>query len=555
MIDDKTYRWLYFLIAITYLTGLFIAPLMENDAIEYATISMRMFLEGDFANIINRFTDYLDKPHLLYWLGGLSFKLFGISDWAYRLPSVIATFLGAFATFRLGARLYNKEIGKLAALIFLTNQATILGNHDVRTDALLTGTVIIGIWQIVEFIHSNKIKHIIFGSIALAMGFSTKGQMAILTAGIVLLCHIFYLRKWDTFLNWKWLVGLTAFLVACSPMLYNYYYQFDLHPEKLVNGQYNVSAIKFIFWDQSFERFVGDRSFEANPGYFFLHHSFLWAFLPWSAIAIGAIIHKTKDLIITKFRWSEGKEFMTLGGPILVLSIISFSSFKLPHYINILFPLFSILTAYYLIRINENKNKIEIKGYMIIQYVIGAALFVLLIFLNLWAFPISQWYWAVLYLLFSVLVIYVYIRVTNIKRKIIITSVVMITFANFILHTNYYPKLMKYQSGSELAYLAKDENIPLKDIYYFEKFSRSFEFYSRVFLPEITLKELEQKEKGTKKWVFTYQKGLETLKAANIEWDRMIKVEHFRITMVTPKFLNPATRKQAISHAYLLKIK
>lgn len=248
MINDKTYTWLYFFVGITYLSGLFIAPLMENDAIEYATVAMRMFQEGDYGNIINRFDDYLDKPHLLFWLSGFSFSIFGISDWAYRLPSVIVTFLGAYATFRLGSLLYSKDIGKLAALVFLTTQATILGNHDVRTDALLTGTVIIGIWQLAEFIDNNKIKHVVFGAIAIAFGFSTKGQIAVLTAGIAILCHILYLRKWETFWNWKWLVGLIAFLMAASPMLYCYYHQFDLQPEKLVHGQHNVSGVKFIFW-------------------------------------------------------------------------------------------------------------------------------------------------------------------------------------------------------------------------------------------------------------------------------------------------------------------
>ena len=555
MIDNKTYVWLYFFVGITYLTGLFIAPLMENDAIEYATVAMRMFQDGDYANIINRFDDYLDKPHLLFWLSGFSFSIFSISDWAYRLPSVLVSFLGAYATYRLGYLLYSKDIGKLSALIFLTTQATILGNHDVRTDALLTGTVIIGIWQLAEFIDNNKLKHVIFGGMAIALGFSTKGQIAVLTAGIAILCHVIYLRKWDTFWNWKWLVGLLAFFLAASPMLYCYYLQFDLHPEKLVHGQHNVSGVKFIFWGQSFERLVGDRSFVDNPDYFFLHHSFLWAFLPWTAMAIGAIFHQIKSLVISKFKYQRKLEFLTLGGTLIVFSIISFSSFKLPHYINVLFPLFSILTAHYMIKLFESNQIRILKFYLIILYIMAPVFLILLVFLNLWAFPMDQWAWITAYIVFLVYLISFLVRKEELFKKLVIGSVVLISFTNFILHTNFYPKLIKYQSGSELAYAVHEQNIPIENIYFLETFSRSFDFYAESFIREISIEQLASENIDREIWVFTYEEGIEKLRNAGIVWEKEIKAEHFRITNFNAQFLNPETRSESLTNAYILKIR
>jgi 4-amino-4-deoxy-L-arabinose transferase-like glycosyltransferase len=555
MIDNKTYVWLYFFVGITYLTGLFIAPLMENDAIEYATVAMRMFQDGDYANIINRFDDYLDKPHLLFWLSGFSFSIFSISDWAYRLPSVLVSFLGAYATYRLGYLLYSKDIGKLSALIFLTTQATILGNHDVRTDALLTGTVIIGIWQLAEFIDNNKLKHVIFGGMAIALGFSTKGQIAVLTAGIAILCHVIYLRKWDTFWNWKWLVGLLAFFLAASPMLYCYYVQFDLHPEKLVHGQHNVSGVKFIFWGQSFERLVGDRSFVDNPDYFFLHHSFLWAFLPWTAMAIGAIFHQIKSLVISKFKYQRKLEFLTLGGTLIVFSIISFSSFKLPHYINVLFPLFSILTAHYIIKLFESNQIRILKFYLIILYIMAPVFLILLVFLNLWAFPMDQWAWITAYIVFLVYLISVLVRKEELFKKLVIGSVVLISFTNFILHTNFYPKLIKYQSGSELAYAVHEQNIPIENIYFLDTFSRSFDFYTESFIREISIEQLASENIDREIWVFTYEEGIEKLRNAGIVWEKEIKAEHFRITNFNAQFLNPETRSESLTNAYILKIR
>ena len=143
---------LYILIAVVYISGLWI-PLMENDSAQHATMAMRMYLDNDFLNIIKGGQDYLDKPHMHFWLAALSFKLFGISQWSYRIPALLFTLLGAFSANRLAKELYGNQASHIASLVFLSAQAVILSNHDVRTDAVLTGATIFGIWQFVLYIN------------------------------------------------------------------------------------------------------------------------------------------------------------------------------------------------------------------------------------------------------------------------------------------------------------------------------------------------------------------------------------------------------------------
>ena len=160
-ITTRTYILLFALCGFIYFLGLLL-PLMDPDANEYAGIAMRMYQHHDFINIISRSSitlkeyDYLDKPHLLFWLSALSFIIFGLHDWAYRIPSLLFTVLAAYSTFGLGRTLYNKEVGKMSALIFLSSQAIILANHDVRTDTVLTGAIIFGVWQFAEFVKTEK---------------------------------------------------------------------------------------------------------------------------------------------------------------------------------------------------------------------------------------------------------------------------------------------------------------------------------------------------------------------------------------------------------------
>lgn len=239
--------FLYALLALVYIAGLFI-PLMEFDSAQHATMAMRMYLKNDFIHLFRGFDEYLDKPHMHFWLSAFSFKLFGVSHWAYRIPALLFTLLGAYSCYSLAKELYQNKSGHLAALIFLSSQAIILSNHDVRTDAVLTGASIFAIWQLVKYINTKNLLSIILGAIGLGVAFSTKGQLAVLIIGSALFCYVLYNRKWDAVFNWKLVIGLLTFLISSTPMLYAYYLQFDMHPEKLVEGQkkYLGNSIYFL---------------------------------------------------------------------------------------------------------------------------------------------------------------------------------------------------------------------------------------------------------------------------------------------------------------------
>src|SRR5690349_65345 len=62
-------------------------PIMgSDDATLYASIAAAMVRTGDYVGLYAWGQDWLDKPHLPFWLTAISFRLFGITPWAYRLP-------------------------------------------------------------------------------------------------------------------------------------------------------------------------------------------------------------------------------------------------------------------------------------------------------------------------------------------------------------------------------------------------------------------------------------------------------------------------------------
>ncbi len=551
ILSRKIIIFLYLLLALVYISGLFI-PLMEFDSAQHATMAMRMYLENDFIHLFRGFDEYLDKPHMHFWLAALSFKIFGLSHWAYRLPALLFTFIGAFSTYKLAKEFYGIKAGHIASLIFLSTQAIILANHDVRTDAVLTGASIFAIWQWVKYINHEKLIYAILGAVGTGIAFSTKGQLAIFFIGSTLLCFVLYNRKWKAVFNWKVLVGIIVFFISSIPILYAYYQQFDMFPDKIVKGQTNVSGIKFIFWDQSFNRLTGSGFESNNTDYFFFFHTLLWAFLPWAFIAYVAIFDRTKQFIKIKFKYQNNLEFLTVGGFWLIMLIINMSKSKLPHYMNSLFPVLAVLLSGYLVYLYENSKIKMLKILLGIQYFIVIVGSILAIILITYVFPLPNILLVLSYIILFILLIYALFKKQEIVSKTILISVLFAVFVNFSLNTQFYPNLLKHQAGSNMATIIDEEGININDVYILDKeYSWPLNFYTKRETPAIATSELEN-YKG--KWLFVYDRDIDKLKSQNIEWQKSYETQYFRITMLSLKFLNPKTREETLKKAYLLQI-
>lgn len=551
MISTTRYWFLIALIVLVYIAGMFVT-LFENDSAQFAVMAMRMVQENDFINLFKGPNEYLDKPHMHYWLAAFSFKIFGIHDWAYRIPGLLATLLGAYSCFGLGKLLYNTDIGKFAALIFMTCQTIVLSVIDVRTDAVLTGFTIFAIWQLVTYIEKNTVKNIVLGAFGAGLAFSTKGQIALLVIGICILCHMAYTRKWKQFLSWKVLVALLVFFLTITPMLYAYYLQFDLHPEKIIRGRTNRSGIFFIFWEQSFERLSGEGIGKNSSNYFFFFHTFLWIFLPWTVLALISYWWRMKTFVKLKFSYNSNYEFLTLGGITIIFFIISFAQFKLPHYMNIMMPLYAILTASYVHSLHRFTKKKAIKVLLGIQYFILGLTFIVSVLICFYVFKFQYWYSYAILILALITIAYFCLKREAYYMRIITLSVCSSLLLNGVLNTQFYPSLLKYQGGSNMAKKVKENNIDVDAIYKFSgDYSWALDFYNKKPVKIASLEDLADKNDF---WIYANDKDLRELIEAGFDWDKQLTVDQFRITRLQLKFLEPSTRAKKLNKMHLVHI-
>ena len=516
---------------------------MDNDSAHHADIALHMYLNRDYVNLIDAGKDYLDKPHLLFWLCAFSYKIFGVTSFAYKFPSFCFTIFGVYSTFRLGKVLYNHEVGKLAALIAASAFAFILANNDVRMDAILTACVAFATWQGVEFIKNKKFLNVLGLGLGLALGFNTKGHIAVFTPLVGLLFYIVYLRDWKLFWNWKWLVVLVCFAICISPVVFCYYLQYNLHPEKTVRGVDHINGVKFILFGQSVERFRGD-SFgaAAKNDRFFFFHSFLWAFAPWSILAYIAFVDRIRYFIKRKNEWLSPVTFLVIA------LLLTFSGFKLPHYINIIFPVTAVMTASWLLKPTSPQKTIYV-----IQLIICLLLLLLVAVINVWAFPVKNYFILIgIILLLAVVFYFLKNKQLAFLQKSIAISVATMALVFFLLNTSFYPQLLKYQGGNELAKKIKG-NVDPADVYFWDDtYSSSFNFYTAT-----ERKQFDDSifEKGKKPIWLLYDVGHENeIKAAGYKIGATYAVPDFEITRLNIKFINPGKRQNELTKMVVAEI-
>ncbi len=552
------FYWIGFiLIGLVYIAGAGLIRLMDVDASQYASISMEMFQDGHFLQVFHRGQDYLDKPPFLFWSAIFFYKILGVGEFSYRLSSLLFIFLGAYSTFRLSDRIFGRETALLASLFMLSNQATFLMGHDVRTDTILTGAVIFSIWQIYEFNHRKRFGNLLLASLGIAISMMEKGPIGLVVPILTFFPAWFVEKDWRFFFRWQWLALIILVAIFLVPMSVGLYQQFDLQPEKIVNGRSGVSGLKFFFWEQSFGRITGENVWKDDSTPLFFTHTFLWAFLPWMILAIGGFIDWIIGWIKTFRGEGSPKNNFIFFGFVLTFIAFSLSQFKLPHYINVILPLSAIFAADFAIRVSIRGSG-SWHGFFIGQQVVNFLLLVVCLAVSILFFPLTN---PLLWLAFILLLFASGILLTGKQSKLmrlVGPSLMIILAANLILNTHFYPELLKFQPGSMAANFINSESLPKRKIRKLEILDHedyhmhSLDFYIKTQVPYINPEQINKE--STKELIFFVDGvGKDFLEESLGDIVILKEFDQFNVTQLNFQFLLPSSRESQLGKRYLIK--
>lgn len=263
----------------------------DVDAVQ-AQIARNMLSSGDWVTAHLDGIPYFEKAPLIYWLIAGSYKVFGVSDWAARIPVSLFAIALALLTAWCGAWAFGRRAGFYAGLCVATCVGLFLFTRIQIPDVMLTFTILVSVWSMMRAL-DEKEPHPRAWSLVLAaslgVGLLWKSLIGVVFpvgAGVI---YLFFTKELFSRRTWQRLHPFTGALVALAIALPWHvlatirnppYFVFTM---KSVPGQYH-GFFWFYFFNEQLLRFLNlryPRDYNTVPRlYFWLFH-FLWLF-PWS---------------------------------------------------------------------------------------------------------------------------------------------------------------------------------------------------------------------------------------------------------------------------------
>jgi 4-amino-4-deoxy-L-arabinose transferase-like glycosyltransferase len=455
-------------------------PFFSNDPALYAAISKGMVQRNGFIDLYVYGIDWLDKPHFPFWMAAFSFKIFGVSEWSYRLPALLFILLGAFYTYKLAKKLYNVDVASISVLVLLASQHLLMSNTDVRAEPYLLALIVAAVYHFYNLFQRFSFLDLLLGSLFAGCAVMTKGIFALVPIGTAIIGHAFFTKQFTQFFKWRWLLAGILTAIFILPEVYAVYVQFDNHPEKIVFGRTGVSGVKWFLWDSQFSRFVNNGPITRPKGDIFYYvHTLLWAYAPWCLLLY--YVFTTRIIAIAKKR--KLQEYMTLSAVIPMLLFFSLSKFQLNFYTNILFPFFSILVASFIVSVFPAREKVV---YSITQIFYSVVFVAGAIITNLVFKPQYQW----MYFMGSIILIagiaIVLLKSDTVNLKWLIISCLSILYINLYLNFTLYPKMSSLKGENQAAAFV-NEFYPNNKLGVFQNRRNGFEFYSHQPVEQIDI--------------------------------------------------------------------
>ncbi|MBT4879613.1 MAG: glycosyltransferase family 39 protein [Alphaproteobacteria bacterium] len=133
--------WLFFLVPVLFISFFYqlgAYGLLNNNEGLYGEIAREMLESGSYIIPTLNYVPYIEKPPLLYWLIAISYKIFGVNEFAARLIPALSGAAICGSIFVFARRLKMIDVGGFAAVIMATSLGYIIFSRMVFFDGLLT---------------------------------------------------------------------------------------------------------------------------------------------------------------------------------------------------------------------------------------------------------------------------------------------------------------------------------------------------------------------------------------------------------------------------------
>ena len=299
--------------------------LIGADEPRYAQVAREMLARHDWITPTLGGIPWLEKPPLYYWQAMIAFRLFGVSDWAARLPSVFNAFLMVVAIYWF-LRRFHQGWQLNGALVVATSAGVVGFARAASTDMPLTATFTIAMLAWYAWFESGDKKYLagFYGLLALAA--LAKGPVGpFLAVGIIVIFAVLH-KSAKSALKTLWIPGILLGLAIALP----WYVLVQLR---------NPQFFHVFIVEHNLARFGSNLYHHPEPFWYYIPVTLL-GWLPWSIIGIAALVVALRQL--RKPVADRLRSFLLTWVAVVVI-FFSFSQSKLPGYVLPAIPAGAIL--------------------------------------------------------------------------------------------------------------------------------------------------------------------------------------------------------------------
>jgi 4-amino-4-deoxy-L-arabinose transferase-like glycosyltransferase len=293
-------------------TGAF--PLFDVDEGAFSEATREMLARGDYVTTWLNGEPRYDKPILIYWLQALSVSLFGVDEFAFRLPSALAAAGWIAAILAFTRRQFDQATGYAAALIAATTLGVCVIGRGAIADALLNLFLALAMFDIYRYQVQPLARYRYRAFLWIGLGLLTKGPVALLVpfaaSGVAFALHGGLARWRKAVLD---PVGWLILLAVAGPW---YVLEYVRQGDAFLAG---------FFMRHNVERFV--TPLQGHSGKFFYYVPVaLLLLLPFTGLFLRVLpqLRHLRKRPLDTFLWSWF---------LFVFIFFSLAGTKLPHYL------------------------------------------------------------------------------------------------------------------------------------------------------------------------------------------------------------------------------
>ena len=261
-----------------YVGSMFAPPLLDDADATHAEAAREMLASGDYVTLHINGVRYLEKPPMPYWLVAGSYRVFGVNEFATRVPMVLAVLLLGVLAWRWGGRAFGETGAIYSALFVYTAAGIYLFTRVLIPDVMLSLFIGAAVYFFLTALEANAGSWRWYAAYtAMAAGVLTKGLIALVFPCGAAFFFLLMTGEWRRWREFRLLSGGALFLAIAAPW-------------HVLAGLRNPGTSEhhgflwFYFVNEHFLRFLGKRypqDYNKLPAglYWTLH--LVWLF-PWS---------------------------------------------------------------------------------------------------------------------------------------------------------------------------------------------------------------------------------------------------------------------------------